>query len=179
MLLAAVVILLLAVVLFKLYMLTREADTLTKAAFSIYYAWITVATVLMVFVAIKALTGHAPISPIVPRAAEASFKTSFLEEFTGIVLISGTPEIVSYVTVGEYILAVIWLTLVAFIAVMHTLDNWDVFYLATILWTLTGIFIRQISSVTPPIILLTVCAVSMAVTLLQIVLWVRHRNSSL
>ena len=182
MLLAAIVILLLALVLFKLYMLTREADFLTKAAFSIYYAWITVATVIMIFAAVKTLTGHAPISPIVPRSAAAPYEAggtlSFFEEFTGIILMSGTPEIVSYVTLGEYIMAIIFLVLIDFIAVMHTLDNNDVFYLAVILWALAGIFIRQISSVTPPYILLTVCAVSMAVILLQTVLIARRRQNA-
>ena len=182
MLLAAVMIILLAVVLFKLYMLTRKADFLTKAAFSIYYAWITAAAVIMIFAAIKTLTGHAPITPIVPRSSAAPSETGgllqFFEEFTGIILISGTPEIVSYVTLGEYIMAIIFLVLICFIAVMHMRDNHDVFYLAVILWALAGIFIRQLSSVTPPYILLTVCAVSMAVILLQTGLMSRHRQNT-
>ena len=169
MVLAAIAILGLLATLWKLYGLTRKNDFVTKAAFGIYYAWITVATALMIFAAVKTITGHAPISPIVPRSAApevpaaANAVSSFLDQFTGIILVSGTPAIVSYVTLGEYILAIVFLVILAAVAAVHTRKYADVTYLATFVWALAGVIIRQITSPTPPVVLIAVCALALIV----------------
>ena len=144
---------------------TRRADLFTKITFSIYYAWITAASLIMIFAAGKTLTGRAPITPIVPRAsitpaAAAETAPGVLDQFTGIVLISGTPEIVSYVTVLEYICAVAALILLTVIAILHTRKYKDPAYLAVILWALMGILIRQATSITPPILFDIICAIA-------------------
>lgn len=163
---ATVTILLLLLSLYQIYKRTRRADLFTKITFSIYYAWITAASLIMIFAAGKTLTGHAPITPIVPRsavtpaAAAAETVPGILDQFTGIVLISGTPEIVSYVTVLEYICAVAALILLTVIAILHTRKYRDPAYLAVILWALMGILIRQATSITPPILFDIICAIA-------------------
>ena len=162
---ATVTILLLLWILYEIYKRTRRADLFTKITFSIYYAWITAASLIMIFAAGKTLTGHAPITPIVPRAsiaqtAAAETASGVLDQYTGIVLISGTPEIVSYVTVLEYICAVAALILLTFIVILHTRKYRDPAYLAVILWALMGILIRQATSITPPILFDIICAIA-------------------
>lgn len=59
----------LLVSLYKIYTRTRSAKMLTKATFSVYYSWITVAWIVSAFVLVKTLSGGAPVTPIEPRSA--------------------------------------------------------------------------------------------------------------
>lgn len=163
--LALLSILALFVLLLIMYQRTGDTDFLTKTTFSIYFAWITVAALIMIFAAVKTFTGHAPITPIVPRdsASSAVAIPAMADSFTGIVLISGTPEIVSYVTVFEYIMAVGALIILLILAAEHTRRYKDPAYLAVILWALAGVLIRQVTSVTPPVLFNIVCGVVMSI----------------
>lgn len=66
--LSAVVIIALFLVLLKMYLMTRDNGFISKTAWSVYYAWITVAMMISVYVMIKTLAGGAPVTPIEPRS---------------------------------------------------------------------------------------------------------------
>lgn len=151
--------------LYIIYIATRKSTMITKITFSIYYAWITVATLLSIFIMVKTLTGNAPISPIEARNA---FSMS-PGDFTGVIIIAGDPEIVSYVTVFEYIMSIVAIAAITAITLLHLHLYDDIVYVATIMWVLDGIIIRQIFAVTPPTFLLIAALISVIVILFVVI----------
>lgn len=58
--------------LMQIYKMTRGSEIITKSTFSIYFAWITIATIVSLFVVVKTLSGGAPVTPIEPRGITSS-----------------------------------------------------------------------------------------------------------
>ena len=157
--LATLAIAALFVVLIKLYTLTRESTFVARTTFSIYYAWITIATMIALFVLVKTLAGGAPITPIEGRTY------GFSDAYSGIILYSGEPEIVSYVTNLEYVFATLAVIAVAAITIWHFTKFHDYFYVLTIGWAVGGIMVRQLTSVTPPTYMLIAAVLAISAIL--------------
>lgn len=79
--LSLVIIVLLMLALLKIYSITRESGVIARTTFSIFYAWITVATIISLFATVKFLMGGAPVTPIQPRSKIVA--TKFLAEADG------------------------------------------------------------------------------------------------
>lgn len=93
------------------------------------------------------------------------------------VLIGGDPEIVSYVTTLEYVLATIAVILVGAVTIVHIYRYHDLTYVLTILWALGGIAVRQLQSPTPPIYMLIVAATTVLAVLYAVFARiVKHRD---
>lgn len=146
--------------LMKIYVSTRDSSLIPRMTFSIYYAWITVASVISIFVVVKTLTGGAPVTPIEPRMITADSAG-----LTDIILIGGDPQIASYVSVFEYIMATAAAAVAAGIAILHIYGFGDYFYTATILWAIAGIMVRQITAPVQPVLMLSVAGIAAAVIL--------------
>lgn len=139
-----------------IYRLTRSGSMLTRVTFSIYYAWITVATMISVFVLIKTVSGYAPVTPLEPRMI-----SGVAEGYTDIILIGGDPVIASYVSILEYVSAILAIVITTAITILHILKFKDYAYAATILWAISGIMIKQMQAPAWPGILLTAALISM------------------
>lgn len=145
--------------LFKIYTLTRESGFITKTTFSMYYAWITVATIIATFVLIKTATGNAPVTPIEPRMGMTTFTQQeiygdimLIDDFTDprVIIVGGDPEIASYASNFEYVAATIVALIVGALTVFHIYRYHDMVYALTILWAVGGIAYRQLSAPKPP-----------------------------
>lgn len=150
MVLASITIMLLLLSLLQIYSLTRTHNPLIRISFSIYYAWITVATIASVFILVKTLTGNAPVTPIEPRTI-TPFSPS---GYTGIIIAEGDPMVVSYVSTVEYIFAGIALFATALLTMQHIALFGDVAYTATILWAFGGIAYKLFTSNVIPVYML-------------------------
>lgn len=148
--------------LMKIYSVTRDSAIVPRITFSIYYAWITVATMISLFVLVKTLTGNAPVTPIEPRA-----RISDPNNFTNILIIGGNPEIVSYVSVFEYVMATIAVGLTALITILHIKWYGDYFYVGTILWAVGGIMFKQITAPVQPTLMLIAALIAITVILIM------------
>lgn len=157
---ATIIIVGLLLTLIMIYRQTRDSVSIAKMTFSTYYAWITVATIISIFVAVKTLTGGAPVTPIEPRILTRF--SDMLPGSTDILLIGGNPEIVSYVTVAEYIAATFAVIITALVTIWHFMRFEDYAYVATILWAVGGIMYRQMTAVKQPVYMLIAAALGVA-----------------
>ena len=158
--LATVSILLLLASLLRIYFIVKDRGFVTRITFSIYYAWITVASIISFFVLVKTLTGGAPVTPIQPRSGLLPGE---------LIIIGGNPEIVSYVSNIEYALATFAALLVGPLTALHILRRSDYAYALTIIWAVVGIMYKNLTAFTPPVFMLITASISAAMILLAAV----------
>lgn len=150
--LATLAILGLLALLIKIYSSTRTSGFIARTTFSIYYAWITAASIIALFVLVKTLTGNAPSTPIEPRFAFGEASTYPAQP--DLILIGGDPVIATYVTNIEYIAAVLALIIISIITSLHILKFSDYAYAAVIIWAIGGIMYKQLTAPVVPVYLI-------------------------
>lgn len=161
---AFIIMVCLLISLIRIYTLTRKSNVFIRTAFGVYYAWITVASLISVFILVKTVTGNAPVTPIEPRFAGGLNAAISSGAYTDIILIAGDPEIGSYVSVFEYAMSVVAVTLLTLITIWHYNRFEDLSYVITIAWATGGIMLRQLTSVsiTKPVLMLAAAGLGLA-----------------
>lgn len=147
--------------LMRIYRETRQGNLLTRTSFGIYYAWITVAGIMSVFILIKTLTGHAPVTPIQARDAIGALSAAPAGSYTDIVLVAGDPEIVSYVSKLEYIMSIAAIVFLTLLTAGIYMAYADLSFVFTVVWAVGGILYRQITAPVPPVLMLVVAVLGL------------------
>ena len=155
--LATISIAILLFCLVMIYIKTRNRNFVTRTAFSLYYAWITVASIVSVFVLVKYLAGAGPLT------------------FSGIVGAGFIPRLIGYSNI-EYICATAAALIVGPLTMLHIFRREDYVYAFVMLWATGGIMYKQATSVNPPLYMLIAAGVSVLVIIISCIVRLTSRS---